>query len=77
MNEHLKARKLSYWPHFKFAFGAGLVLITAGVISIMHACFPDFMSSYAERKTLALARLARIKNAKRDHTHSKSSSNSN
>jgi hypothetical protein len=71
MNEHLKARNTTYWPHFKFAFGAGLTLVTAGVISIIHSIFPNFMPSYAERKTLALARLARMKNAKQYHTHSK------
>ncbi len=64
MNEHLKSRNTTYWPHFKFAFGAGTVLLTAGVISILHSVFPNFMPSYAERKTLALARLARIKQCK-------------
>ena len=77
MNEHLAARNTKYWPHFKFAFGAGIVLITAGIVSILHAIYPNFMPNYAEHKTLALARLARIKNAKKDHTHSKSSPKSN
>jgi hypothetical protein len=61
MNEHLKARNITYWPHFKFAFGAGVVLIAAGILSIIHAIFPGVAPSYAERKTIALARLARIK----------------
>jgi hypothetical protein len=71
MNEHLKARNITYWPHFKFAFGAGVVLIAAGILSIIHAIFPGVAPSYAERKTIALARLARIKNAKQHNTHSK------
>jgi len=71
MNEHLRARQTKYWPHFKFAFGAGLVLIAAGIVSIIHAIYPNFMPSYAEKKTLALARLARMKNDKRDNPSSK------
>jgi hypothetical protein len=61
MNEHLKSRNTTYWLHFKFAFGAGTVLIAAGILSIIHAVFPGVAPSYAERKTIALARLARIK----------------
>jgi hypothetical protein len=47
------------------------VLIAAGILSIIHAIFPGIAPSYAERKTIALARLARIKNAKQHNTHSK------
>lgn len=64
MNKHLRARNTTYWPHFKFAFGAGTVLLLAGIVSILHSIFPNFMPSYAENKTLALARLARMKNEK-------------
>ena len=71
MNEHLKVRNTAYWPHFKFAFGAGSVLFLAGVVSMIHAFYPNFMPNYAEHKTKALARLARIKDAKRNHTNSK------
>ena len=71
MNEHLNARNTTYWLHFKFAFGAGTVLIAAGIFSIIHAIFPNFMPSYAERKTIALARLARMKNDKQYNTHRK------
>lgn len=70
MNEHLRARNIAYWPHFKFAFGAGIVLIKAGLVSLIHAFIPNFKPSYAEKKTLALARLADIKNAKRHNTKS-------
>jgi hypothetical protein len=75
MIEHLKARNIEYWSHFKFAFGAGLVLMSAGIISMIHAIYPDFMPSYAEKKTLALARLARIKDAKRNNANSKQTVN--
>ena len=71
MNEHLRVRNITYWPHLKFAFGAGTVLIVAGLVSIIHSILPNFMPTYAERKTIALARLARIKNAKQHNTHSK------
>ncbi len=71
MNKHLTARNTTYWPHFKFAFGAGIVLVNAGLISIIHAVLPNFMPSYAERKTLALARLARMKNVNQYHSQSK------
>lgn len=64
MSKHLKIRNTTYIPHFKFAFGAGVVLLKAGIISVLHSLMPDFMPSYAERKTLALARLARMKNGK-------------
>jgi hypothetical protein len=64
MSKHLKIRNTTYIPHFKFAFGAGIVLLKAGIISVLHSLIPDFMPSYAERKTLALARLARMKNGK-------------
>lgn len=51
-------------PHFRFAFGAGIILLSAGVASIVHSIFPDMFTGYSERKTQALARLARIKNGK-------------
>ena len=64
MSKHLKIRNTTYLQHFRFAFGAGMVLIKAGFISVLHSLIPDFMASYAERKTIALARLARMKNGK-------------
>jgi hypothetical protein len=62
MSKHLKNRNIHYVPHLIFAFGAGIVLLKASIISILHAILPDFMPDYAERKTMALARLARMKN---------------
>ena len=64
MFKHLKDKDTRYIPHFYFAFGAGIVLLLAGVTSIVHAMFPNIFTDYSERKTLALARLARIKNGK-------------
>jgi hypothetical protein len=72
MSKHLKIRNTSYLPHFRFAFGAGMVLIKAGFISVLHSLIPDFMPSYAEKKTLALARLARMKNVKQYNTYRRS-----
>ena len=64
MFKHLAARNTRYVPHFTFAFGAGVVLLLAGVASIIHAIFPDVLTGYSERKTRALSRLSRIRNAK-------------
>ena len=62
--KHLKSRNTRYIPHFTFAFGAGIVLLLAGVASIVHAIFPNMFTGYSERKTQALARLSKKRNAK-------------
>jgi len=64
MFNHLKSRNTRYMPHFRFAFGAGIVLLLAGIASIVHAICPDTLTGYSERKIQALARLARIRDAK-------------
>jgi hypothetical protein len=64
MFNHLKSRNIRYIPHFKFALGAGVVLLLAGIASIIHAVVPDILTGYSERKTRALARLSKIRNAK-------------
>ena len=64
MFNHLTSRNTRYIPHFRFAFGAGIVLFLASITSIIHAVFPNIFTGYSERKTRALARLARIKNGK-------------
>lgn len=64
MFDHLKSRNTHYVPHFRFAFGAGIVLLLAGFASIIHAVFPDILTGYSERKTNALARLSKNRNAK-------------
>lgn len=58
--QHLEEKQQSYSLHFKFAFGAGIVLILAGIASIIHAILPNILTSYAFKKTTALARLAKI-----------------
>jgi hypothetical protein len=58
MFKHIKEKQTSYIQHFKFAAGAGIVLIKAGIASLIHAIFPDVFTSYAFKKTKALARLA-------------------
>jgi hypothetical protein len=64
MLKHLKSRNIQYIPHFKFAVGAGVVLVLAGIASIIHAILPDTFTGYSERKTQALARLSRLRNGK-------------
>lgn len=68
MNKHLSERNLRYIEHFKFAWGAGWVLILAGLASLVHSLLPDVLTGYSERKTVALARLAKMKN---DRTRSR------
>jgi hypothetical protein len=58
MFKHIKEKQTSYRQHFKFASGAGIVLIKAGIASLIHAVFPNVFTSYSYRKTIALARLA-------------------
>lgn len=62
--KHLISRNTRYLPHFTFAFGAGVVLLLAGLASIVHAILPNLFTGYSERKTRALARLSRIRNGK-------------
>jgi len=54
---------VSYTNHFRFALGAGCVLLLAGLASIIHAIIPCWLTGYSERKVIALARLARQRNA--------------
>lgn len=56
--QHIKDKQTTYRQHFRFAAGAGLVLLKAGIASIIHAVFPSVFTSYSYRKTIALARLA-------------------
>ena len=63
MSKHLKTQKLSYREHFGFAWNAGIVLIVAGLASLIHAVFPNVLATYSEKKTKALARLANIRHS--------------
>lgn len=56
---HLDDRKTSYWKHFYFAFGAGIVLLLAGLASIVHAILPNVLTGYSEKKVHALSRLSK------------------
>ena len=38
--KHLESSGKSYWHHLGFAFFAGLLLIYAGITSIIHAFIP-------------------------------------
>ena len=58
---HLKEKNQTYQQHFKFAMGAGIVLLLAALASIAHAIIPCIFTDYAFKKTVALARLASIK----------------
>ena len=40
--KHLNEAGKSYLEHFKFAFIAGIILLYAGITSIIHAIFPYF-----------------------------------
>lgn len=59
MIKHLSERNFGYFEHFKFAWGAGWVLLLAGLASMIHAILPDILTGYSERKVMALSRLAR------------------
>lgn len=64
MSQHLKSRNVGFIKHFYFAWNAGVILIVAGFASLIHAMFPEVLTGYSERKTMALARLARIRQRK-------------
>jgi hypothetical protein len=42
--KHLKQVEESYSEHFKFAVWAGCVLVFLGLVSLIHAIFPFFLS---------------------------------
>lgn len=67
VNKHLLSRNISYIPHFRFAFLAGIVLLKAGIASIVHALLPNVFAGYSERKVIALARLAKVRHAHFQH----------
>lgn len=60
MFKHLEERKTTYTDHFRFAWGAGIVLLKASIASLIHAILPNIFTSYSAKKTAALARLAKI-----------------
>ncbi len=68
MIKHLQDTNMSYFSHLSFAFAAGVILLQAGVASIIHSIFPWVLVGYSEKKTIALARLAKQrKNARKNY----------
>lgn len=45
--KHLEEINATYWQHFRFAFHVGFVMILAGILTLIHAVFPNFMPSIA------------------------------
>lgn len=41
MSKHLKQTGEGYWSHFKFGVVHGFYLFKMGIMSIVHAIFPD------------------------------------
>jgi hypothetical protein len=39
-SEHLKENNMSYWEHFAFACGHGLICLKAGLLLIIHSIIP-------------------------------------
>ena len=42
--KHLEEIGETYWEHFLFAIRFGFVLFVAGILVMIHAFFPNFMS---------------------------------
>jgi hypothetical protein len=47
---HLEKSKMNYFIHFFQAFRLGLVLIWAGIASLVHAIFPFLFPAYSANK---------------------------
>lgn len=54
--QHLEERNKRYWPHFAWAVYAGVLLIYAGIASIIHAIIPPLFSGTSERIVRDLSR---------------------
>ena len=65
MVDHITSKKTTYFKHFKFSFGAGVILLLAAIASMIHALIPNLFTGYSEQKIIALARLA----GRRKKTH--------
>ena len=46
---HLSQVEETYFQHLKFGVWAGIVLIALGIISLIHAIFPFFLSRWPDR----------------------------
>jgi hypothetical protein len=47
--QHLRQTNQQYWPHFKWAVYAGVLLLYAGLASIIHAIIPPLFPGTSER----------------------------
>ena len=47
--KHLLQVEESYVEHFKFSFWAGYTLVFLGIVSVVHAFFPFFLSRYPDK----------------------------
>lgn len=48
-NNHIQNSRKGWWRHTWFATWAGIVLIVAGVLSIIHALLPNLFPYLTER----------------------------
>jgi hypothetical protein len=60
---HLSEAGESYWQHFRFAAGVGLMLLAAAVACIIHALVPGCCTRTASRTVDELGRLFRERHA--------------
>jgi hypothetical protein len=54
--EHPHLAGETYWQHFRFALGAGMKMMVAGVICILHGCFPFIFEHTASNIIIPLAK---------------------
>ena len=53
-HQHLKDSNESYWSHTVWAIGAGLQLIWAGIVSLIHAVYPGWFPFHAAKTVIDL-----------------------
>lgn len=63
---HLEKSKMSYAVHFYHAFSLGLVLIVAGIASVIHALCPFILPAYSANKVTRIFYRVVIKSANPD-----------
>lgn len=45
--KHLDETGATYWEHFKFAIRIGFIMILAGIFTMIHAIYPNVMTTIA------------------------------
>ncbi len=53
---HLDQKHQKYWPHLCWAMYAGVMLLYAGLASMIHALIPSVFAGTSERIVVDLAR---------------------